>query len=329
MLRHDLAHGILVITPEGALSAEDFAALARVVDPYLDAHGHLEGLLIDAPTFPGWEGFGALTSHLRFVRDHHRALRRVAVVSDSAFLKAAPKVAAHFVAAEVKTFGAAQRAEALAWLHGGLSLYQLGASPNSIKVRLALGLKKLPCQVIDTDPTDDSKIVALSGQALRPILVHGGRTIYDSHAILRYLDANWRVGPRLFGGDDADAQHEIEDWEQFARDELGAVIGMIFGQFFAPTKDPAQLEAARAQLAKACARVEEALGKSTYLMGAQPNAADCTLAAFVGHALLDPARQASPVMKFFAEHLRLPAQGFDRTRAWAKRVLAHDCAHGE
>lgn len=121
MLRHELLsdRGILIVKPESALRAEDFAALAREVDPYIEAHGGLKGLMIEAPSFPGWENFAGLVSHLRFVRDHHQLIRRVAVVSDSTLLAFAPKLAHHFVAAEVRPFAAGERAAALAWIEGG------------------------------------------------------------------------------------------------------------------------------------------------------------------------------------------------------------------
>jgi hypothetical protein len=121
MIRHELLReqGILVVRPAGPLRAEDFSALAAAVDPYLEQHGALNGLMIDAPAFPGWENFAGLISHLRFVREHHRRIRRVAVVSDSALLAAGPKIASHFVAAELKTFPSAERAAALAWIEAG------------------------------------------------------------------------------------------------------------------------------------------------------------------------------------------------------------------
>ena len=121
MIQHELLTdaGILILRPEGALRAEDFAALARAVDPYIDEHGALAGLLIDAPSFPGWEDFSALLSHLRFVRDHHRRIRRIAVVSDDTLLSLGPKVARHFVSAELRNFETVDRAAALAWLEGG------------------------------------------------------------------------------------------------------------------------------------------------------------------------------------------------------------------
>ena len=75
--------------------------------------------MIEAPSFPGWDSFAALLSHLRFVRDHHRQIRHIAVVSDSALLAAAPKIASHFVSAQLRTFEASGRAAALAWVEGG------------------------------------------------------------------------------------------------------------------------------------------------------------------------------------------------------------------
>jgi hypothetical protein len=121
MLQHELLQerGILILKPEGALRAEDFAALAGAVDPYIEQHGKLKGLLLEAPSFPGWENFAALLSHLRFVRDHHRQIRRIAVVSDSPLLGAAPKIAKHFVSAEVRAFDAGDRTAALAWIEAG------------------------------------------------------------------------------------------------------------------------------------------------------------------------------------------------------------------
>jgi hypothetical protein len=118
MIKHELLRerGILLLKPDGALRAEDFTALAGTVDPYLEQHGELKGLMIEAPSFPGWDSFAALLSHLRFVRDHHRRIRRVAVVSDSTFLTVAPKIASHFVSAQLRTFDAADRAAAIAWI---------------------------------------------------------------------------------------------------------------------------------------------------------------------------------------------------------------------
>jgi hypothetical protein len=118
MVEHNLmrVEGILVIRPQGRLEAADFEKLAREIDPYIEANGQLNGLLIDAESFPGWKDFAALIAHVKFIREHHRKIQKVAVVTDGSFLSVAPRFAAHFVQADVRHFSHAQRDEAFAWL---------------------------------------------------------------------------------------------------------------------------------------------------------------------------------------------------------------------
>jgi hypothetical protein len=118
MITHELLtdQGILTVHPISPLTADDFEGLARDLDPWLEQHGPLKGLMIQAEAFPGWNSLAGMLSHFRFVRDHHRRIGRVAMVSDSAVLTLAPKIADHFVAAEVRHFPADRHAEALAWL---------------------------------------------------------------------------------------------------------------------------------------------------------------------------------------------------------------------
>jgi hypothetical protein len=120
MVEYELlrTEGILILRPTGRLEASDFQKLATEVDPYIEANGNLHGLLIDAEAFPGWADFAALLAHLRFVRDHHRKIQKVAVVSDSTFLTVAPKIATHFVQADLRHFAHSERDAALAWLRG-------------------------------------------------------------------------------------------------------------------------------------------------------------------------------------------------------------------
>jgi hypothetical protein len=121
MVEHELdtARSILYVRPKSALSATDFAELARVVDPHIEATGDLAGIVIEAPSFPGWEGLGAMTAHIRFVRDHHRRVRKIAVVTDSALGKVAEHLASHFVSAEIKRFPAGATDAARQWILSG------------------------------------------------------------------------------------------------------------------------------------------------------------------------------------------------------------------
>ena len=111
--------GILVVAPVDTLEPADLEQLGLLADPYIEEHGGLKGLLIDAESFPGWEDFSSMLSHIHFVRDYEKKIERVAAVTDSAFLAILPKVADYFVAAKVRQFDYQDRDEALDWLRSG------------------------------------------------------------------------------------------------------------------------------------------------------------------------------------------------------------------
>ncbi len=112
--------GILVVRPVDKLESADFERLRLLADPYLEEHGELNGLMIEAESFPGWEDFAGLLSHIRFVRNYQRKIERVAAVTDSGFLAILPKVADYFVSADVRHFDYEERGKALNWLRTGL-----------------------------------------------------------------------------------------------------------------------------------------------------------------------------------------------------------------
>jgi hypothetical protein len=115
----DTARSILFVRPRAPLSADDFAGITAAVDPHIEATGGLVGIVIETASFPGWEGLAAMAAHFRFVRDHHRRVRKVAVVTDSAIGNLAERLASHFVAAEIKHFPAGQTEAATQWILGG------------------------------------------------------------------------------------------------------------------------------------------------------------------------------------------------------------------
>jgi hypothetical protein len=118
MLNHELRDddGILVLKPEGPLEATDFTRVARLVDAHLEQHRTLRGVLIQAKSFPGWKNFGALLAHLKFIREHHNKIDRVALVADGAFAAIMPQIASHFIHAQVRHFDIARADQAWAWL---------------------------------------------------------------------------------------------------------------------------------------------------------------------------------------------------------------------
>jgi hypothetical protein len=114
--RLDPETSILHAHLKGPLAAEDFARLASAVDPHIEATGRLAGIVLETERFPGWESFGALVSHVRFVRSHHERVGKVALVTDSALGDVAERLASHFVAAEIKHFPAGQADAATRWI---------------------------------------------------------------------------------------------------------------------------------------------------------------------------------------------------------------------
>ena len=203
-----------------------------------------------------------------------------------------------------------------------LRLHQLPPSPNNLRVRLALAVKGLDyenCVVPFT--SDRSEIVELSTQPLTPVLEHDGRVIFDSSAILRYLEANFPDTPRLFSSD-RDVMREIEEWEYFSRLDLTRPVGMTFGQAFAPEKDAAVMAQANELMRAGTERIEQALEGRDYLVGDAISAADLFCAPMVGTTQMS-AESPVGVVKFFAENLHL-GEGRERTLAWLGRVLAHD-----
>lgn len=78
-------------------------------------------MIIRAESFPGWSSFAALTTHLRFVKDHHQKISRIALVTDSPIGKLAEVVASHFVSAEVKEFPFEDMEQARSWILKGSS----------------------------------------------------------------------------------------------------------------------------------------------------------------------------------------------------------------
>jgi stage II sporulation SpoAA-like protein len=120
MIEHSLdkEHSVLYVRPKSALEQGDFAQLANTVDPYIKETGDLSGIIIEAPKFPGWESLGAMASHFRFVREHHKHIKKIGLVTDSAMGNVAEHLASHFVSAKIRHFPAGQLEAAKRWVMG-------------------------------------------------------------------------------------------------------------------------------------------------------------------------------------------------------------------
>ena len=204
-----------------------------------------------------------------------------------------------------------------------LTLYDLEPSPNNIKVRLALHWKGVEYERVAVPGSDRSAVIEATGQEFTPAVRYGDVALFDSHAILRFIDCNWRdTGGRLYPADRA-AMRVVESWELHSFG-LQACIGAVFGEFFAETADLETCRIASERLTEATGRIEAALAGSDFLGGDQPNAADFVLAPFVWYGCMAPEQaERDGLRQFFARHLVL-GEGCDRSRAWAHRTMAFD-----
>ena len=108
--------GILRLHPSGPLTEQDFERLRTEVDAYLMGHARLNGVLVRAAEFPGWENWAGFSAHMHFVHAHHTRVERIALVTDSAVAGLGEFLAEHFTSAEVRRFPLADERLAMQWL---------------------------------------------------------------------------------------------------------------------------------------------------------------------------------------------------------------------
>jgi glutathione S-transferase len=181
---------------------------------------------------------------------------------------------------------------------------------NNMKVRVALGFKEIPYEFRTIDPADRAEIVRLTGQHLTPVMVHGDRALFDSAAIMRYLEATFQDRPPLFGTTHRE-QWEIEDLELFARAILAApMMEIVHHRVAGGTVDDAMRARCATSFGEAAEKLIAALEGRQWLVGDRMSAADVTAAAVVYR-----------VRK--AELFDLPA-GSGSIDGWVDRVMAFD-----
>jgi hypothetical protein len=119
-LSHELIEdrSLLVVEPHGRLRAEDLDAVAMTVDPWIEEHGPLQGVVVKAQEFSGWENLGSFVRQIRFVRDHHRKVKRIAWAGGGRLAHLAPRLAEHFVEAEIRHFEGDRISDAMDWAGG-------------------------------------------------------------------------------------------------------------------------------------------------------------------------------------------------------------------
>jgi glutathione S-transferase len=197
-----------------------------------------------------------------------------------------------------------------------MRLYRLQRSTNVERVTLALAYKGVEVESVWVEPDDREAVEQVSGQPLVPVIEEDGEIVFDSTAILRYLEQRYPEPP-LYPSDEAlRAEMDIYiDW--FNRVWKRSPIDLE-AAFLQEQPDEGRVAALAKALATHLDLHEALLGDRDYLFGSEFSAADCAAFPFLKYALgRDPADE-----ELFHRILDdyQTTSGRPSLRAWIERI---------
>ena len=199
-----------------------------------------------------------------------------------------------------------------------ITLYYGSGSPYAWRVQLALGAKGLPYErrlmSFSAGDTRKPEFVKLNPRHRVPTIVDGDFVLYESNAIVEYLDEAYASqGTRLFPGDArqrATVRRIVSEVDGYTSAKTDALVDELL--YAKPeARDAAKLEQAKAGVADEFALLSRYLDAD--FMAGPLSAADFALYPSVG--FLDRCHQRVP--SFDAAALLTPALA-----AWKRRIEA-------
>ena len=169
-----------------------------------------------------------------------------------------------------------------------LDFYHGHGSPFSWRVWLALELKGVPYNLkilsFQNEDTRKPEFVALNPRHTVPTIVDDGYALWESLAIVEYLDERFASGPKLYPGD-AKARARIRRLIREMEDHLGKPMDTIVDELFwkgdAPP-DKEKIEEARKTLKEELEYFAKEL-RGKFIAGDTPCAADFVLMPMLGY----------------------------------------------
>jgi glutathione S-transferase len=204
-----------------------------------------------------------------------------------------------------------------------VELYLLSGSPYAWRVQLALEHKGIPyvTRMLSLSAGDlrAPDYLALNPRGRVPTLVDGDVVLYESMAILAYLEARSPT-PALFGATPREigaTWRVISEYTSYADPAVEAFILPIY--FGRAAEQAAEIRAAVATLAAELARWEETLARTPYLAGDALSAADFVVYPAVQSILRAAGKDAArafdlPFLPFAGTHPAIDA--------WRQRIEA-------
>jgi len=199
-----------------------------------------------------------------------------------------------------------------------MDFYTGHGSPYGWRVWLALELKKIPYNVkimsFQAGDTRKPEFVALNPRHTVPTIVEDdGHVLWESLAILEYLDERYPAAPKLYPGDakaSARVRRLIQEMEGYLDKEgIDPITTEYFGKDGAPP-DAVRVEQAKTRLGEELAYfAKEIRGK--FIAGDEPSAADLVLYPWYGYVKRITFRKPEtkltdlvpPAMKAWAERI--------------------------
>jgi len=107
---------VVALTPQGALTEDDFDRVAQAIDGRINAHDAVPNILVHVHGIPHWASLAAMSRHFHLVKAHERLVKKVAMVGDIGLLTMLPPLLDHFVSAKVRHFPEEKIAAAREWV---------------------------------------------------------------------------------------------------------------------------------------------------------------------------------------------------------------------
>lgn len=198
-----------------------------------------------------------------------------------------------------------------------IRLYEVPWSTNVERVTLACGHKGIPLEHVVLPDDDRSRVRAVSGQDLVPVIEHDGNVVHDSPRILEYLEERF-PDPPLYPRQPA-RRAELAifiDW--FNRVWKGPP-NAIAAELEGGSPDAARIESLSAEMERSLDLFAGLLHGRPFLWGSAPSAADCIAYPFLKYATGRDPDDRETFHRVLEERLPLGA-AHGPVREWIGRV---------
>ncbi len=202
-----------------------------------------------------------------------------------------------------------------------IRLYGFPYSTNMERVQLALGHKELEAEYVPVPYDDRSEVRAVSGQDLVPVLDHGGTIVYDSLAIIDYLEEQFPQLPLYPPGHGRRAEMSVFiDWFNRVWKVPPNAIEAELGN---DQPDQNKIAAWQAEMGRFLPIFESMLAGRDYLMGEQFSAVDCIAWPFLRYALIPPDEEDTYLFHAILVANMPLGDECGRLKNWIRRVAEH------